>query len=340
MAVVCRYGNSARSIRCWSLATLHIGYPGTPHARRRPKKGVRGTPATERCHFHSGALSENISCSTGGRQGLGGPPARVQRSRRAGTRLRNNRSTRTTTMWNPLRHTSAYIASRRRLLGTITHVRTDQKVVALTFDDGPDPEFTPKLLEILRTNQARATFFVVGKRAEEHPELLDQIIRDGHLLGNHSWSHTALPLLSRSARLREIRRCHRALPSQPKRILRPPYGYQSRATRLDAYLLGYDVVTWNAAGDDCFGAGPDAIRDRLMKEIKPGSIVLMHDSLYKAREVRYRDRGPALEALTQVFVESAGDYRFVTVAELMKLGKPQREMWWRKPKVDMLEQLV
>lgn len=243
-------------------------------------------------------------------------------------------------MWNPLRHTKAYISLRERLLGTITHIRTEQKVAALTFDDGPDPEFTPQLLKVLKQNNARATFFVVGKRAEKHPDLLDQIVREGHLLGNHSWSHTALPLLSRPSRLNEIRKCHRALPRQPRRILRPPYGYQNRQTRLDAFLLGYDVVTWNAAGDDCLGADSDAIADRLLQEIRPGSIVLMHDSLYKTRDDQYRDRGPMLAGLDRVFRELDGAYRFVTVSELLLLGDPQREMWWRKPKVQMLDQLV
>jgi peptidoglycan-N-acetylglucosamine deacetylase len=243
-------------------------------------------------------------------------------------------------MWNPLKSSSAYVAAKHRLLGTITHVRTDEKVAALTFDDGPDPEFTPELLDLLRRNKARATFFVVGKRAEEHRELLEQMVREGHLLGNHSWSHTALPLLSRIDRLRDVRRCQRVLPRQPKLLLRPPYGYQNLQSRLDAILLGYEVVTWNAAGDDCLGAGAEAIRDRLLQEIQPGSIVLMHDSLYKTSDVRYRDRQPTLQALSQMFSALAGDYRFVTVAELMELGEPQRELWWRKPKVEMLETLV
>lgn len=243
-------------------------------------------------------------------------------------------------MWNPLRHTSAYIAARDHLLGTITHVRTDQRVSALTFDDGPDPEFTPQLLQLLRENDARATFFVVGKRAAQHPELISQILDDGHLLGNHSWSHTALPLLSRTERLRDIRRCHRVLPSQPRRLLRPPFGYQTKQTRLDALLLGYDVVTWNAAGDDCLGADDAAISDRLLQEIHPGSIVLLHDSLYKTLDVRYRDRQPMLEGLRRVLRELAGSYRFVTVSELLELGEPQKTVWSRRPKMEVLEHLI
>lgn len=243
-------------------------------------------------------------------------------------------------MWNPFRHTQFYVSSRNRLLGTITHVRTDRRVAALTFDDGPDPEYTPQLLKVLKQHKARATFFVVGERAEKYPELIDMIIRDGHLLGNHSWSHTALPLISRTARFKEIRACHRALPRQARRVLRPPYGYQDLATKLDALLLGYDVVTWNAAGDDCLGAGADAICDRLLQEIRPGSIVLLHDSLYKAVDDAYRDRRPTLVALNRVLADLEGSYQFVTVSELLDLGEPQRRMWCRKPNVQMLKELV
>lgn len=243
-------------------------------------------------------------------------------------------------MWNPLRHNSAYIAAKRRLLGTITHVRTDQRLAALTFDDGPDPEFTPQLLDVLRQANARATFFVVGKRAVKHPELINQILCEGHLLGNHSWSHTALPLMSRAERLRDLRRCDKVLPKQPRRLLRPPHGYQNTQTRIDAQLLGYDVVTWNGAGYDWSGEDAEAIHGRLLEEIQPGSIILMHDSLYKTLDLRYQDRRPMLEALERVLSDVAHAYRFVTVSELLDAGEPQRAIWVRKPKVDVLNKLI
>jgi len=243
-------------------------------------------------------------------------------------------------MRNPLRHNRAYKAVRRHLLGTITHVRTDENVAALTFDDGPDPEYTPELLEVLRKAGAHATFFVVGKRAAQHPELIDEIVRDGHLLGNHSWSHTALPLMSRADRIKDLRRCHSVLPKQSRRLLRPPFGYQTTQTRIDARLLGYDVVTWNAAGYDWLDENADSIRDHLLQEIQPGSVILMHDSLYKMLDVTYRDRRPMLEALERVLHELADSYRFVTVSELLDKGEPQKTYWVRKPKRDMLDRLI
>jgi peptidoglycan-N-acetylglucosamine deacetylase len=244
-------------------------------------------------------------------------------------------------MWNPLRNTRGYMAARRRLFGTITHVRTDEPVAALTFDDGPDPAFTPQLLELLEQYGARATFFVVGERAARHPELLQRMVDGGHLLGNHTWSHPALPLLSRSERLGEILRCQNALPTgQRARLFRPPFGYQDLHTRLDVLGLGYDVVGWNAAGDDCLGAEADTIAERLLREITPGSIVLMHDSLYKTLDNGFLDRRHMMDALSRVLARLTASYRFVTVAELLRLGEPERELWWRKPDVQMLARLV
>jgi peptidoglycan-N-acetylglucosamine deacetylase len=243
-------------------------------------------------------------------------------------------------MRNPIRDTRLYRALRTRVLGTITHVRTDANAVALTFDDGPDPDFTPQLLELLKQYNARATFFVVGERAAGNPELVDQMVREGHLLGNHSWSHRALPLLERNERLKEMKLCHRAIPKQRMRVLRPPYGYQNVQSRLDAFRLGYHVVAWNAAGDDCNGADSDAIADRLVRETRPGSIILMHDSLFKTLDPGYRDRRPMLEALARILPELSKVYQFVTVGELMKLGTPHRELWWRRPDARMLGKLV
>ena len=81
------------------------------------------------------------------------------------------------------------------LLGTVVGVRTGERVAALTFDDGPDPESTPALLDLLARHRAKGTFFLVGKRAAKHPALVDRLLAEGHAIGNHSWDHPALPTL-------------------------------------------------------------------------------------------------------------------------------------------------
>ena len=78
--------------------------------------------------------------------------------------------------------------------GTITHVDTREGVIALTFDDGPHPAFTPKLLDILKGHGSKATFFMVGRVAQDHPELVRRVADDGHVIANHSWDHKSMPL--------------------------------------------------------------------------------------------------------------------------------------------------
>jgi peptidoglycan-N-acetylglucosamine deacetylase len=126
----------------------------------------------------------------------------------------------------------------RWLLGTITHVVTQDHVVALTFDDGPHPEFTPRLLEILRGHQARATFFMLGEAARRYPDLVKQVATEGHAIGNHSWDHPSFPLITARQQQQQIIACAQALAPYGQRLFRPPYGHQSMPSRLTAFRLG------------------------------------------------------------------------------------------------------
>ncbi|MGH8754891.1 MAG: polysaccharide deacetylase family protein [Burkholderiales bacterium] len=124
------------------------------------------------------------------------------------------------------------------MIGTITHVSTSDAVAALTFDDGPHPEFTRRLLDILDRYQARATFFIVGRSAQRYPELVKRIAQAGHALGNHSWDHPSFPYISRRERRLQIRACAKAIHPYGLKLFRPPYGNQSIASRLDALCIG------------------------------------------------------------------------------------------------------
>ena len=136
-------------------------------------------------------------------------------------------------------------AAARRVMGTITHVSTQDAVVALTFDDGPHPESTPHLLDILERHQAHATFFMIGEAAQRHPDLVQRVAQAGHAIGNHSWDHPSFPLISGRERRAQLRACEKAIAPYGQRLFRPPYGHQSAASRLDALWLSYRVVTWN-----------------------------------------------------------------------------------------------
>ena len=226
------------------------------------------------------------------------------------------------------------------LFGTVSHVHTDELVAALTFDDGPHPEWTPLLLDILDRHEARATFFCLGRLAQEHPNIVAAAAEAGHTIGNHTWDHPCLPLISSRDRRTQILRCGEALSLHGLKLLRPPYGYQSWSSRLDAWRLGYEVIGWNVFAEDWLDRSADHIADLLRRGIRPGCIVALHDRIFSAPRSRYFDRGPMLEALDQVLSELRGSYRFVSMSELLSHGSGAREVGIRKPDINWLNTLL
>jgi len=237
-------------------------------------------------------------------------------------------------------HVSRWIRSKaRRCLGSLTKVITDAPVVALTFDDGPDPEVTPRLLRLLDNNNARATFFMVGETAQRYPELVRYMAEKGHALGSHSWDHSAFPLLSGSQRRDQLRACECLVQPDGFRLFRPPYGEQTLASRLDAWWLGYEVVGWSVTSEDWYEPHAAVMADTLLKRIGPGDIVLLHDAIF---DKGFPRRGPMpdrsvcinrqamLTALECVFQNLTARFRFVTVPELFQYGSPYYSYWFKQ----------
>ena len=212
-----------------------------------------------------------------------------------------------------------------RLFGTVVGVRTDAQATALTFDDGPDPESTPALLDLLASHGARGTFFLVGKRAAKHPELIARLLAEGHAIGNHSWDHPALPRLTFAGVSDQLRRAATAI-DRPLAMMRPPYGDQSLVSHLAARRFGYTVVAWSVVGADWAEDDGPAIAERILEGLHPGAIVLLHDTLASFQSEACRDRRPMLAAVEAVFV-ARPNWEFLTVPELLKLGPPRRRYW-------------
>jgi len=229
----------------------------------------------------------------------------------------------------------------RGALGTITHVVTESPLVALTFDDGPDPVWTPRLLEILAARDARATFFMLGRSAARHPDLVSAVVRGGHAIGNHSWDHPSFPLLRGAERRAQITRCARALGAAGSRLFRPPFGQQNFASRIDALLLGYQVITWNVVGMDWLRRGAERMARELDDQIRPGSIVLLHDTLADGgySDGAYAPRDEMLTAVSTVTETLAKTMKFVTVPEILARGRPQRQPWLVTPSPDFAERV-
>ncbi len=224
--------------------------------------------------------------------------------------------------------------------GIITSVSTSEPVVALTFDDGPNPESTVKYLEILETHKAKATFFMVGKSARQHRVLVEKIARAGHSIGNHSWGHDSFPLINTSKlRRRNLLACQDAIAPYGSKLFRPPYGHQSFASRLDAFLLGYKVVTWSIASQDWTGCDGQTIADGIIERIVPGSIILLHDTLYTVSEQGFEAREESLKAVNMILDILGGKFRFVTIEELLSYGRPRRKNWYWKENQQWIDKL-
>ena len=224
---------------------------------------------------------------------------------------------------------SAFDRLRTAALGTLVGVRTAEPAAALTFDDGPDPETTPALLDLLARHGAKATFFLIGRRVARHPGLVARIAAEGHAIGNHSWDHPALPGLSHAQVMDQLRRTTAAITAAagaPPRLMRPPYGDQSPGSRLAARRLGLQVVAWSVVGADWSDDDGATVAARVLDGLHPGAIVLLHDTLASWSAERFRDREPTLAAVEAVLA-ARPDWRFVTVPELLAQGRPRRR-WW------------
>lgn len=224
--------------------------------------------------------------------------------------------------------------------GVTTRVATRQAVAALTFDDGPDPDWTPRLLELLERHGARGTFFMVGKSAARRPELVARVAAGGHAIGNHTWDHPSLPTLRGRYRRWQIRRCEEALAPHGGGLFRPPYGHLTPAAQLDARRLGYRVVTWSAVAEDWLDDPAERLVERVERRLAPGSIVLFHDCLYTTVEERYRDRAPTLRAVEMLLERWAGRLSFVTVPQLLAAGRPRKWHDYHRPDLAWLRRLV
>ena len=217
-----------------------------------------------------------------------------------------------------------------RSLGSITNVRTTTPVIALTFDDGPDAVDTPRLLDLLDHHKVRATFFVLGVRAKRHPDIIARMVKSKHAIGNHGWSHASMPALSAKERRHEIRKTYKALKPHGSKLFRPPFGHMDWPTRRDVLLCGFKPVTWNIVAYDWIDRTDGEILESIESGLNPGSIVLLHDSLYTYQNFEHRNREPLLSALDQLIQKTKSQYSFVTVPELLRSGKARRVYWLKR----------
>lgn len=199
----------------------------------------------------------------------------------------------------------------------VRRVETRQRLAALTFDDGPYPGLTEEYLTALAAKGVRATFFLVGSRAQRHPELVRRIVAQGHELANHSLRHAdmaAWPEKEALADLAEANAILAGLAAAPPRLFRPPYGHWQEEVLRGAVAAGLETVTWSVDPQDWRNPAPRAIVARVLAELHPGAIIILHEG--------NRHTALALPLLLES-LEQRG-YRLVTVSELLAAGAPVR----------------
>ena len=223
--------------------------------------------------------------------------------------------------------------SLRSRIGVINGVMTADPVCSLTFDDGPDPAWTPKVLQVLKQYHVRATFFMVGEGASAYPDIVEEVAREGHVIGNHSWNHPAFPLIPLAERWRQISKCQRAIQPYGFKLFRPPYGMSTRITNMEVILRGYKVIGWSHTSGDWCESDPRVVAANIVKGVRPGSIILLHDRIFdKGRPIigpknsieTVIDREPMLFALRELLGRVKGQIEFVTIPALLQHGNPQR----------------
>jgi peptidoglycan/xylan/chitin deacetylase (PgdA/CDA1 family) len=201
---------------------------------------------------------------------------------------------------------------------TFSAVHVDGPYIAMTFDDGPSATLTPKLLDILAAHHIKATFFVIGENVAQHPEIVARAAREGHEIGNHSWSHPYFAKMSDEGVRGQLWRTDdvikSATGSRPT-LLRPPYGsITGREKRWIHDEFGYQIILWDVDPYDWKRPGPAMVRNRILRETRPGSIVLSHDI-----------HPGTIEAMPSTFDElEAKGFKFVTVSELIRMAVPRQ----------------
>ena len=198
----------------------------------------------------------------------------------------------------------------------VRFIKTDQKVVALTFDDGPSKPYTEQILAILDKHNVKATFYLLGVSIKSYPEIVKQTIKAGHELGNHSMYHKKVKNKNADSVAKEISNVDELIKTMgytKETTFRSPYGQVSPVIQQAVTKLGKKNVLFSYLPKDWEGPAAQVIHDRIMKRVRPGFIITLHDG-GKRRQTTVQATDMLIESL-----QSQG-YRFVTISELLSMG--------------------
>lgn len=200
----------------------------------------------------------------------------------------------------------------RRQMGrdTLMYGTPSKREIALTFDDGPHPGYTEQILAILKKYDVKATFFLVGEMAEKHPELVMAEVTAGHNIGNHTYHHVNLTQIPTGYVATEVEACNEVLQSitsKPVHLFRPPGGDYNDSVREVGEVLDLRLILWTDDPGDYASPGAQVIKDRIMRDIGNGGIILIHDGVQQTLD--------ALPDILQTLKDRG--YKFVTIDQML-----------------------
>lgn len=192
---------------------------------------------------------------------------------------------------------------------------TDKKVIALTFDDGPDHRFTPQVLDVLKKYDVKATFFLLGTRVQKYPDMVKRIDKEEHVIGNHTYWHPELPNTGEENMAWEIKKNEeemKNITTNISNLFRAPYGAMNDDLVKKLGKMNYRGIGWSVDSEDWKSLSSEEIKKNILKQIHPGAIILMHSAGHWSQ-----DLSGTAEALDELipYLQEKG-YEFVTVPEL------------------------
>ncbi len=219
-------------------------------------------------------------------------------------------------MWN---FTKPAVPKRSWYENVVHRVPTTEKVVALTYDDGPHPVFTPQILDILDKYHVKATFFMIGSQMERYPEVVEEVLKRGHIITNHTYTHPRnIEADTAPQIIRELELCEQVIERMTGRrayLFRPPRGSVDSTVFAIAQEEGYQTILWTVCADHHDTPTPELMAERVVKLIKPGGIILAHDGTFPSRWKDVQATSLIIESLMKQ------GYQFLTLPELLAKGQ-------------------
>ncbi len=202
---------------------------------------------------------------------------------------------------------------------TFTGLGRGSKQLALTYDDGPNDPHTQRLLEVLARHKVQAMFFLIGRYVQQRPDIVRELVKAGHVVGNHTFTHPLLIFKSAREVRSQLEDCHRALSDavgEHSNLFRPPFGGRRPAVLRIARRMGLEPAMWNVTGYDWNATSAEHIERRVASQVQGGNVILLHDGGHRDFGA---DRSYTVTATDRLISRYKSEgYEFVTIPEMMR----------------------